>query len=216
MNFLPSRAVVVDPSGTQTTLQLPQVAPGRYEASMRVQSDGVYTLTAIQTDANGGQAIQSSGFVVPYSPEYGVTSTDRTLLDAIARRTGGKIISNPGDAFAHTLPSVGSPQPLWPLLMVLLAVLLVADVGVRRVRIATPELRTGYGALRRRLGYVDERPHLLVGTALNRRTHSGRSLSLVTALGARAAARGLPPRAAASPTTHNGRLLAAKHRAARR
>src|SRR5690348_1713849 len=34
LNFLPSQAVVVDPAGAQTNVALPQVAPGRYEATV--------------------------------------------------------------------------------------------------------------------------------------------------------------------------------------
>src|SRR5439155_18543721 len=142
---------------TQQQVPLPQVAPGRSGATVPVESDGVYTLTAAQPDAtNGEQAILSGGFVVPYSPEYGLTGTDQTFLENLARRTGGKLISDPSEAFIHTLPSVGAPRPLWPLLMVALAILVVADVGVRRVRISVPELRAGYAALRRRLGYIDD------------------------------------------------------------
>ena len=158
LNFLPSQVVVVDPNGAESTVPLPQVAPGRYETTVPVQADGVYTLTATQTDTTGQQSVVASGFVVPYSPEYALTSTDQSGLEALARRTGGKLTNDPTDAFAHTLPSVGAPHPLWPWLLVAAAVLLVADVGVRRVRISAPELRAGYGALRRRLGYVDEQP----------------------------------------------------------
>ena len=220
LNFLPTQVLLVDPKGAETTLPLPQVAPGRYETTVPVQSDGVYTLTATQTSDTGEQAVQSSGFVVPYSPEYGLTGTDTSLLEGLVRRTGGRMISDPADAFAHTLPSVGAPRPLWPLLSVLLAILLVADVGVRRVRISAPELRAGYGALRRRLGYVDERPDTPgAGVArvfiAHRRDDATPPLTLVTALGSHASANALRPRSPAV-TTHSGRLLAAKRRAARR
>jgi hypothetical protein len=217
-NFLPTQAVLVDPRGGHTTVPLPQVAPGRYETTVPVQNDGVYTLTAIQNEPTGEQAVQSSGFVVPYSPEYALTGTDTARLEALVRRTGGKMVSDPTDAFAHTLPSVGAPRPLWPLLAVLLALFLVADVGVRRVRISAPELRAGYGALRRRLGYVDDRPgfaarHALAST--HRRDEAVPTVSLVAALGTHASMSGVRSRAAAS-NTHSGRLLAAKRRAARR
>src|SRR5207237_1066682 len=113
LNFLPTQAVLVDPRGQEQTVPLPQVAPGRYEASVPVQSDGVYTLTATQNDpTTGEQSVQSSGFVVPYSPEYGLTGTDQTFLENLARRTGGKLVSEPSEAFTHTLPSVGAPRPL--------------------------------------------------------------------------------------------------------
>src|SRR5258708_24537038 len=157
LNFLPTEAVLVEPSGAEQRLPLPQVAPGRYEATVPVQADGVYTLTATQTDPTTGErSVQSGGFVVPYSPEYSLTGTAQNLLESLPPRTGGKLISDPSEAFTHTLPSVGAPRPLWPLLMIALAILVVADVGVRRVRISVPELRAGYAALRRRLGYIDD------------------------------------------------------------
>src|SRR5258708_4141896 len=156
LNFLPTEAVLVEPSGAEQRVPLPQVAPGRYEATVPVEADGVYTLTATQTEPTGERSIQSGGFVVPYSPEYGLTGTDQNLLEALARRTAGKLITHPIEAFTHSLPSVGAPRPLWPLLMIALAILVVADVGVRRVRISVPELRAGYAALRRRLGYIDD------------------------------------------------------------
>jgi hypothetical protein len=216
INFLPTQAVLVDPKGAQSTVDLPQVAPGRYETTVPVQADGVYTLTATQIETTGEQAVQSGGFVVPYSPEYALTGTDQPHLEALARRTGGKLVSDPVDAFAHTLPSVGAPRPLWPALLIALVALVVADVGVRRVRISAPEIRAGYGALRRRLGYVDDRPSFVARptfSAVQRRSEAVQPVGLVSAHGANGA--GARSRTVA-PTSHSGRLLAAKRRAARR
>jgi hypothetical protein len=154
--------------------------------------------------------------VVPYSPEYGLTGTDQTLLQTIARHTGGGLISDPSDAFAHTLPSVGAPQPLWPLLLLLTAILLVADVGVRRVRISAPEIRAGYTAIRRRLGYVDERPGTTTRpfiAPIPRGAESATPVGLVSGLATHG--RGGSARTPAV-TTQSGRLLAAKRRASRR
>jgi hypothetical protein len=218
LNYQSTQAVLVDPSGAQSTLQMPQVAPGRYQATVPVQSDGVYTLTATQTDPNTGeQAVQSSGFVVPYSPEYGLTSTDQSLLQTIARHTGGGLITDPNDAFAHTLPSVGAPQPLWPLLLLLTAVLLVADVGVRRVRLSGPEIRAGYAAIRRKLGYVDERSGKTARTFIAPVQRGVEPVPTIGLVNDPAAARGAGGRKGAPPApTQSGRLLAAKRRASRR
>jgi Mg-chelatase subunit ChlD len=219
LNFLPTQAVVVDPSGNQSTVTLPQVAPGRYQATLPVQADGVYTLTATQTDpSTAEEAEQSSGFVVPYSPEYALTNTDQSLLELLAKHTGGRLTSDSADAFAHTLPSVGAPQPLWPLLLLIAAILLVGDVGVRRVRLSGPEIRAGYVALRRRLGYVDEpKPGARAfGTPVQRRGEQPVPVvGLVAALGTHAREVNGRPRAPAV-TTQSGRLLAAKRRATRR
>jgi Mg-chelatase subunit ChlD len=217
LNFLPTEAVLVEPSGEEQRVPLPQVAPGRYEASVPVEADGVYTLTATQIEPTGEQSIQSGGFVVPYSPEYGLTGTDQNQLESLARRTGGKLISDPSEAFTHTLPSVGAPRPLWPLMMVALAILVVADVGVRRVRISVPELRAGYAALRRRLGYIDDplaASARIAASTARRLDDADHPIGLVSAAGAHGPL-AVRPRGSAIGT-HSGRLLAAKRRAARR
>ncbi|MBV9173893.1 MAG: VWA domain-containing protein [Chloroflexi bacterium] len=214
LNFLPTTATLTDPRGNPQQVQMPQVAPGRYEALVPVQDDGVYMLNVSQTNADGSIANQSGGFVVPYSPEYRVLGTNETLLQDIARKTGGKMITDPEQAFVHDLPSMAAPRPLWPWLLAAAAILFVCDVGVRRVRITAPELRAGYYAVRRRLGYVDAplptrrdiapdlaRAPTITGVARIRRTdhHNG-------------AHTGAP--AGAAP--RSSRLLAAKQRAARR
>jgi hypothetical protein len=214
LNFLPTQAVLVEPNRAEVHIPLPQVAPGRYEATVPVEADGVYTLTATQMESTGEQFIQSGGFVVPYSPEYGLTGTDQTFLEALARRTGGRLISDPSEAFTHTLPSVGAPRPLWPLLMVALAILVVADVGVRRVRISVPELRAGYAALRRRLGYIDDPRARAMASTAQRRDDVDRPTGLVSAAGTHGHDAIRPD--ASGVGTQSSRLLAAKRRASRR
>jgi hypothetical protein len=155
LNFLPTSASVTDPDGTQHNLPLPQVAPGRYQASYPVEDDGIYSLQVTQADPDGSIANQSSGFVVPYSPEYRAAGINDDFLDALAKRTGGRLIHDPEQALIHDLPAVGAPRQLWPYLLALTALLFVADVGVRRVRHHRPEMRAAYHKVRKRLGYVD-------------------------------------------------------------
>jgi Mg-chelatase subunit ChlD/uncharacterized membrane protein len=210
LNFLPTAASVVDPRGQQHDVPMPQVAPGRYAASYPVEDDGIYSLQVTQTDADGSLANQSSGFVVPYSPEYRAGGTDQNFLDALAKRTGGRMIRDPEQAFIHDLPAVGAPRPLWPYLLALAAMVFVADVGIRRVRITTTEMRAGYYAVRRRLGYVDEpapQPRAVIH-------QSPAGLGMVSTL-ARPKVRPREGQAAVE-VTRQGRLLAAKQRASRR
>ena len=219
LNFVRTDMVLVDPKGGKLTVPLPQVAPGRYETSLPVQSDGVYTLTATQREAGGKQVSISAGFVIPYSPEYRLTGTDQSLLEALVRRTGGRLIEDPREAFAHTLPSVGTPQPLWPPIIALLAILLVADVGVRRVRVSALDLRVGYRALRSRLGYLDELPGDDSSAAVSAIARRPEVVVAAAGLaGAPSMQSGVPDawRRAPAPVMHSSRLLAAKQRAARR
>ncbi len=211
LNFLPTTATVVDPRGTQQQVPMPQVAPGRYEATVPVQDDGVYTLQVAQTDASGSVANQSGGFVVPYSPEYRTTGTDRQFLEDLTRRTGGRVVREPAEALVHDLPSVGAPRPLWPLLLVLAALAFVVDVGIRRVRVTGPEMRAAYFAVRRRLGIADDPGQV-------RAMQPGRAPRPTVApglIGPVAAPTPAHPAAAAAAVRPN-RLLAAKQRAARR
>jgi Ca-activated chloride channel homolog len=210
LNFLPTSATIVDPRGQQVQVLLPQVAPGRYSASYPVDDDGIYALQVQQTEAEGAIANQSSGFVVPYSPEYRAGGTDENFMEALAKRTGGRLIHEPDQAFLHDLPAVGAPRQLWPYLLVLVALLFVVDVGVRRVRITGPEMRAAYYKVRRRLGYLDEP---VAATAPAGVAHPTPSFGLVSSVANRAAAAEAP--APVAPT-RQGRLLAAKHRAARR
>jgi len=208
LNFLPTSASIVDPRGHEHEVQLPQVAPGRYEASYQVEDDGIYSLQVRQTESDGSIANQSSGFVVPYSPEYRAGGTDDNFLESLAKRTGGRLIHDPEQAFIHDLPAVGAPRQLWPYLLTLVAILFVADVGVRRVRITGPEMRAAYYKVRRRLGYIDTPALASRPTVIQASPNFG----LVSS----ATNRATPEAPIAIAPTRQGRLLAAKQRAARR
>ena len=158
VNFLPTSASVVEPDGTSQQIALPQTAPGEYQASLPAPSEGVYTLQVTENESDGTQSTQSSGFVVPYSPEYRDLDTNTTLLDTLASDTGGRSITTVDDALTHDLPAAGAPRPVWPYFLGLAVGILVADIGVRRLRLSAFEIRNGYASVRRRLGYVDKRP----------------------------------------------------------
>jgi Mg-chelatase subunit ChlD len=211
MNFLPTTATITDPRGEQHDILLPQTAPGRYEATYPVEDDGIYSLQVNQTEGDGTIASSSGGFVVPYSPEYRAAGTDEDFLGNLADQTGGRLIHDPEQAFVHDLPAVGAPRPLWPYLLALAALVFVADVGARRIRLTGPELRAGYYAVRRRLGYIDE---VTPSTSRPTMHQAPLGMNMVTANGVpRVRSRELGAQAAVS---RQGRLLAAKQRAARR
>src|SRR6185437_3897266 len=121
-----------------------------------VADNGVYQLDVQQTDPSTGMvAQQSGGFVVPYSPEYEAAGTNTDFLTSLAQATGGGVIQTSDQALVHDLPSSGEPQPLWPYLLAAAALLLVLDVGVRRVRFDAYMMHAGYAALRARVGHGD-------------------------------------------------------------
>jgi len=112
------------------------------------------------------------------------------------------------------------PDRCGPCLMILLVFLVVADVGVRRVRISAPELRAGYAAVRRRLGYVDDLADF--GSRSSASIPSGRTDGAAAWAWSRRSVQGAPLAAVRQRhnepvvSTQSGRLLAAKRRAAAR
>lgn len=146
-NGLATIATVRAPSGTAMPLQLPQTAPGHYEARFHPDEHGAYVVSVLQ--AQNGQAVagQVTGFVQSYSPEYRVAGQDLSLLKRAADATGGGLLANPEAAFAHDIYSGGVRSPLWPPLMLLAALLWPIDIAMRRLLLA----RSDFTGLRRRI-----------------------------------------------------------------
>jgi Mg-chelatase subunit ChlD/uncharacterized membrane protein len=209
LNYLATQATLVGPDGVPRQLTLPQVAPGRYQATVPVADNGVYQLDVQQTDpSTGSVALQTGGFVVPYSPEYQAAGTNTDFLASLAQATGGRVIQTPDQALVHDVPSGGEPQPLWPYLLAAAAVLLVFDVGVRRVRFDAYMAHAGYAALRARIGRVD--PHVAISVSTTER----RPVPPITRLTETTPGHTSPSRAPAS-VERGSRLLAARQRARR-
>ena len=190
-------------------MNLPQVAPGRYQTTVPVEDNGVYELDVQQTDpSTGAIAQQSSGFVVPYSPEYQAAGTNTDFMTSLAQATGGHVIQTADQALVHDLPSVGEPQPLWPYLLMAAAVLMVFDVGVRRVRFDGRVVRSSYAALRDRIGQVEAPGPVRGGVR--------RPVRVAPVTSLQGTSRAHNPVGAAGATGERGsRLLAARQRARR-
>jgi uncharacterized membrane protein len=104
---------------------------GLFEAVYVPRQDGSYVAKAVVTDAEGlkiGEA--ETGWVVDREAlEYRSIKTNRPLLEAIARRTGGRVVQlGVLDSFARSLPHRDVPitdvwiKPLWDLRGILPAV----------------------------------------------------------------------------------------------
>lgn len=211
VNFAPATATVVDALGNHQQVPLPQVAPGEYQGSVPVTDNGVYDVQVAQTNPDGTTTGLATGFVVPYSPEYRAIGVDSSFLADLARITGGELLQDPAQAFAHTLPSVGEPQPLWPALAILAALLFVGDVATRRVRVSRTDVHAALGRAQERMGYQTQGRHRAAGPAAPRATTPVPRPSTPAT-----AAEGLHHAPAQAEASRSARLLAAKQRAGRR
>jgi Ca-activated chloride channel family protein len=136
-DLLETEAKLVGPDLANHTVSLEQVGAGRYEGTTLVGEPGAYMVQIVQRDQAGHPVAQRmTGLVVPYSPEYRRSGQGSTLLGELARTTGGNVLESPSAAFAPTQQRITQARPLWPLLMLLAALLFPADVAVRRLRLA--------------------------------------------------------------------------------
>lgn len=122
-------AVVTDERGGRSELSPIPVAPGEYEAHVKVEGPGVY-LTQI-----GGSL---SGFVIPYSPEYRVSDAGgKEKLEQLAAVTGGRMLAleRPEAAFEGPRTVTKQFRDITRPMLILALLLWLADIAIRRLSI---------------------------------------------------------------------------------
>lgn len=156
-NFLDVSATLIGPDGGDDAaeqLPLAQVGPGRYQLQADVPAPGTYL---VRLDVREGDEVlgqQVLGLAVPYSPEYRAAGADLSLLDRLARLTGGGPLGEPAGAFAHDLPAADRAQDIWRGLLLVVALLFPLDVAIRRVMLGRQDLRKARAWLAARLPAV--------------------------------------------------------------
>ncbi len=95
--------------------------------------------------ASGKEALGRAtiGLVVPYSPEYRQRSGNPALLELIARDTGGAVLTSSETVFEHNLSAVSRAQEIGFPLLLLVALLLPFDIGVRRLGLRRRDFTDG-------------------------------------------------------------------------
>ena len=150
-DFLDVNATLIGPDLETTELTLPQVGAGRYEAGVEVSQPGTYLVRLGISEEGDALGQQTLGLVVPYSPEYAASGTDRALLGGLARLTGGGELPEPAAAFLHNLPATDRAREIWVPLLLMAALLFPLDVALRRVMLGPADARKGVTWLRERL-----------------------------------------------------------------
>jgi hypothetical protein len=121
------------------SVNLTQTGPGRYEATVPATSRGSYVVAL--TRRGGGQ--EDSGLVLggatkTTGPEQRQLQSDVSLLAAIAEATGGRVLAldeqSAREVYDRTdMEPARAATPLWPALLTLAMVILVADIATRRL-----------------------------------------------------------------------------------
>lgn len=124
----------------EAEIVLSQVSPGNYEGVMTVAEPGSFLLHVSGSEAEPGGGSTSTGFVVPYSPEYrlGTDFDPAERMEALAELTGGRLLAwdQPEAAYDFT-PYPQRKLDDWDRLLLILALLLwVCDIAVRRLAVS--------------------------------------------------------------------------------
>lgn len=150
-NFLDFDTVVLGPDFEPLTLDMRQVAPGRYEATFPAGRVGTYmvSMTAEDRETEGAEFL-TTGVSLSYSPEYGTSRSNTPFLERLSEASGGRLVRDPSvyTPWERTMLPERRPRPVWPLLLLLAALLLPVDVFVRRVYMSWSDVA---GWLSRRL-----------------------------------------------------------------
>ncbi|HQE17087.1 MAG TPA: VWA domain-containing protein [Aggregatilineales bacterium] len=182
-------ASVVAPNLSATTLELRQVAPGRYEGVFEPEDEGAYFVRVAGADDDTGEAAvaQTSGWVLAYSPEYRSFEGDPAYLEYIAGLTGGSVVEDPADIFVHDLRAERASQPVWPWLLLFAVILLPFDIAVRRLVLTRSDLArlVAWLGIGRQQAQPVERGTSRVGSLLDVKERASRELD--------AAPRAVPP-----------------------
>ena len=133
LNEAVAELTVIEPRGGERKVAMTQTAPGRYVGEFPADQAGSYHMSMTQ-QVKGQQPMQQSrGLVVNYDDELRIRPTDENWLESVARASGGSFRPEPEAVFAPDERSASRPVPLWPYLLMVAAVIFLADVALRRI-----------------------------------------------------------------------------------
>jgi hypothetical protein len=150
-NQLTVEGNLIDPQNQGIPLTFTQVGAGRYRASVRTETPGVYLAQVAALGADG-QPLGSTttGLVISYSPEYGETRDNPQLLRQLASISGGRVDPPPAVIFEAPAQAVGSVREIGLPLLWLALLLWPLDIGLRRLHLRLGGYLPGLAALGKR------------------------------------------------------------------
>jgi len=172
---------VIGPDGRAATLALRQVAAGRWRGEFEATDKGGYLInTGFAVEGEGGEVRTGSiqaAVSVPYAREFRAVRDNAALLEAAAKRSGGRVIRLGDTIGVNLFDRTGIKAPLatqriWDLLAIIAAALFLFDVAARRLAFDSKEARD---AASRAMGRVQTVGDASVEAWRKARERAGRS-----------------------------------------
>ena len=139
----------VAPDLAEKTVTLSATGSGRFEGDLLTDQVGSYLLHVTESAGGALKHANTTGLVVPYSPEYRDLGTDVASLRAIAAAGGGAVLTDLSQVFRLPVPPVEATQPIGEILLALAILLFPVDVAVRRLIFRIEDLPAWRAALQR-------------------------------------------------------------------
>jgi Mg-chelatase subunit ChlD len=139
-------ATITSPTGEVLSDQpMTQSGPGQFQLHVPAPESGAYQIN-LRQEGDGETVTEQASFAVPPSPELQPAPGARELLEALARRTGGRLLSldDPAQAFTAagtTGTALQTYRPLWYAPVTAALVLFVLEIA-RRMGVTWSTLAT--------------------------------------------------------------------------
>jgi len=130
---------IVGPDGNMQPIELVRKESGQFEGTFSPKVAGTYLLSipySVGQDESMRTGVLRSGEVVSYSAEYRKRDVNLALLQQMATRTGGRVLTMQDAASVFRAPSQLAPlfqRPMWETVLWISLGLFLFDVAVRRV-----------------------------------------------------------------------------------
>jgi hypothetical protein len=152
-------AVVTAPDGTRTEVPMVRTGLNTFEAELDASVEGVYAVSGTLTSGGAATWQGATTAIRSWSPEYAATSVTEGILERIAGAGGGVLDPDPSTVFDPAGLTPGSAaRSLWPWLLGAALVLLIVDVGLKRLRLERGDARRIVRAVVPRRGSRAETP----------------------------------------------------------
>jgi hypothetical protein len=129
-NGLTGTAAVRAPDGEQRSIQLRQVAPGRYEGQFQATTSGAYRAAIALGDDDGTAMHALAGTYWSAATEQPGLPPDHAFLERLATATGGRVLREGDNPF--TAPRPAEYVDARPMLALVALLLFVCEVAARK------------------------------------------------------------------------------------
>lgn len=138
IDLLTVPATIYEPDGSTREIQLAQTGPGVYEAQTSVTNEGTHLVVLEPRAGTTPLAPAIGGASAPSGAEYRRLASDPEELAVLAEFTGGRVLdlAAPGaaDLFDRSLLEPRRAMtPLWKSLLLLTLIVMMLDIGTRRI-----------------------------------------------------------------------------------